>query len=111
MTLSKTKSNSNLESEEAGVPLSDLLVDVVPQPTTTNNNEDDDDVLDIDTVDQQESFMNDDDSEESVRVLCHVQEYLLKMQKQVVDDVRELGEPCQYNKSFRILPSLFYVKT
>lgn len=98
MTLSTTKSNSNLEAKEAGVPLSDSLVDIVPQPTTTKNNDDDDD-LDIDTVDQQESFMNDDGSEESVRVLGHVQEYLLKMQKQVVDDLRELGEPCQYNKS------------
>lgn len=40
-----------------------------------------------------------------LQVQGHVQEYLFKMQKQVIDDVREIGEPCQYkNKSSWIYP-------
>ncbi|KAI9493017.1 hypothetical protein BDB00DRAFT_788249 [Zychaea mexicana] len=93
--------------EEPGVPLSDLLVDIEPRPTTTNNDDDldEDDDLD-DTLKHQESDLTNEDGEEPVRVQGHAQVYLLDIQKQVVDDVRQYGEPRQYkNKSFWIYPS------
>ncbi|CDH60922.1 predicted protein [Lichtheimia corymbifera JMRC:FSU:9682] len=66
----------DLEAEEPGVPLSDLLVDIEPRAITTCKR-----LLDDDdgAMDQQGSYVDDDCGEEAVQVPGHTQGYLLKM--------------------------------